>query len=63
MIQIDPGEPSNYFVLAKIYEDAGAYPEAEQTLINAKERQAERSGGLYDAGRLLQPPGAVRQDD
>jgi tetratricopeptide (TPR) repeat protein len=36
MIQMDPGEPSNYFVLAKIYEDAGAYPEAEETLINAR---------------------------
>jgi len=36
MIQLEPAEPSNYFVLAKIYEDAGAYPEAEQTLLNAK---------------------------
>src|SRR6185295_19176053 len=36
MIQADPSEPANYFVLAKIYEDAGAYPEAEQTLLNAK---------------------------
>jgi tetratricopeptide (TPR) repeat protein len=36
MIQLEPSEPSNYFVLAKIYEDAGAYPEAEQTLMNAK---------------------------
>jgi tetratricopeptide (TPR) repeat protein len=36
MIRLDPAEPSNYFVLAKIYEDAGAYPEAEQTLLNAK---------------------------
>ena len=36
MIQMEPSEPSNYFVLAKLYEDAGAYPEAEQTLQNAK---------------------------
>lgn len=36
MIQLEPNEPKNYFVLAKIYEDAGAYPEAEQTLLNAK---------------------------
>jgi tetratricopeptide (TPR) repeat protein len=36
MIQSDPSEPANYFVLAKLYEDAGAYPEAEQTLQNAK---------------------------
>src|SRR6185436_9203834 len=25
MIQMDPNEPTNYFALAKIYEDAGAY--------------------------------------
>jgi tetratricopeptide (TPR) repeat protein len=37
MIQLEPGEPSNYFALAKIYEDAGAYAEAEQMLIKAKE--------------------------
>jgi tetratricopeptide (TPR) repeat protein len=37
MIQVEPNEPSNYFVLAKIYEDAGAYPESEQTLLKAKE--------------------------
>jgi len=37
MIQLEPNEASNYFVLAKIYEDAGAYPEAEQTLLRAKE--------------------------
>lgn len=37
MIQLEPTEPSNYFVLAKIYEDAGAYPESEQMLLKAKE--------------------------
>jgi tetratricopeptide (TPR) repeat protein len=37
MIQLEPSEPSNYFALAKIYEDAGAYAEAEQMLIRAKE--------------------------
>jgi tetratricopeptide (TPR) repeat protein len=36
MIQLEPSEPSNYFVLAKIYEDAGVYDEAEKTLLNAK---------------------------
>jgi tetratricopeptide (TPR) repeat protein len=36
MIRLEPGEPSNYFVLAKIYEDAGVYDEAERTLMNAK---------------------------
>src|SRR6185312_4778176 len=37
MIQLEPGEPANYFALAKIYEDAGAYPEAEQTLLKARD--------------------------
>src|SRR5579864_2468636 len=37
MIQMEPNEPSNYAVLAKIYEDAGAYPEAEQTLLRARD--------------------------
>jgi tetratricopeptide (TPR) repeat protein len=37
MIQMDPNEPANYFYLAKIYEEAGRYEEAEQTLLKAKE--------------------------
>jgi tetratricopeptide (TPR) repeat protein len=36
MIQMDPNEPANYFYLAKIYEDAGRYDDAEQTLLKAK---------------------------
>ncbi len=36
MIRLEPAEPSNYFVLAKLYEDAGVYDEAERTLLNAK---------------------------
>ncbi|MDO8795224.1 MAG: tetratricopeptide repeat protein [Vicinamibacterales bacterium] len=37
MIQLDPGEPENYFALGKIYEDAGAYDNAEEILQKAKE--------------------------
>ena len=37
MIQMEPGEPTNYFQLAKIYEDAGAYEEAEKVYQQAKE--------------------------
>jgi tetratricopeptide (TPR) repeat protein len=37
MIQLEPGEPANYFALAKIYEDAGAYEEAEKVLQMAKQ--------------------------
>jgi tetratricopeptide (TPR) repeat protein len=37
MIQLDPQEPTGYFSLAKVYEDAGEYEKAEQTLLKAKE--------------------------
>ncbi|MGH6915548.1 MAG: tetratricopeptide repeat protein, partial [Geminicoccales bacterium] len=37
MIELDPKDPANYFVLAKIYEDMGNYEEAEATLIKARE--------------------------
>jgi len=37
MIQLEPGDPTNYFALAKIYEDAGAYEEAEKVLQQAKD--------------------------
>ena len=36
MIQMDPNEPANYFYLARIYEEAGRYEDAEQTLLKAK---------------------------
>jgi tetratricopeptide (TPR) repeat protein len=37
MIQLSPNDPGNYFALAKIYEDAGRYEEAEQALLKARE--------------------------
>jgi tetratricopeptide (TPR) repeat protein len=37
MIQMDPSDPQNYFVLAKIYEDANDFAKAEQTLQQAKQ--------------------------
>jgi tetratricopeptide (TPR) repeat protein len=37
MIELDPKEPSNYFVLGKIYEDNGDYERAEQTYMKARE--------------------------
>jgi len=37
MIQMEPNEPTNYFALSKIYEDAGKYEEAEKTLVKARE--------------------------
>jgi tetratricopeptide (TPR) repeat protein len=37
MIQMEPNEPTNYFALSKIYEDAGKYEEAEATLVKARD--------------------------
>ena len=37
MIQLDPGEASNYFMLATIYDNAGVYENEEEVLLKAKE--------------------------
>jgi tetratricopeptide (TPR) repeat protein len=37
MVKLAPNEPGNYFALAKIYEDAGRYEEAEQALMKARD--------------------------
>lgn len=37
MIQLEPTEPTNYFALAKIYEDNGDYERAEATYLKAKD--------------------------
>jgi tetratricopeptide (TPR) repeat protein len=37
MIELEPNEPTNYFALAKIYEDNGDYERAEATYLKAKQ--------------------------
>jgi tetratricopeptide (TPR) repeat protein len=37
MIQLSPGEPTNYFQLAKIYEDSGEYQLAEETYLKGRD--------------------------
>jgi tetratricopeptide (TPR) repeat protein len=37
MIELDAKEHTNYFALARIYQDAGRYDEAEKALVKAKE--------------------------
>jgi len=37
MITLEPNEPTNYFALAKIYEDNGDYEQAEATYLKARE--------------------------
>jgi tetratricopeptide (TPR) repeat protein len=48
MIQMDPGEPTSYFALAKIYEDAGRYEEAEQALLKARDAKPN-DASVYNA--------------
>jgi Flp pilus assembly protein TadD len=43
MIRLEPTEPANYFVLSKMYEDAGNYEVAEQNLLKAKEMKPNDS--------------------
>jgi tetratricopeptide (TPR) repeat protein len=43
MIRLEPTEPTNYFMLAKMYEDAGNYDVAEQQLLKAKEMRPNSS--------------------
>jgi tetratricopeptide (TPR) repeat protein len=44
MVQLDPSDTQNYFVLAQIYEDAGELDQAEAVLIKAKEAQPKEPG-------------------
>jgi tetratricopeptide (TPR) repeat protein len=37
IIQMEPGEPGNYFELARLYEDAGVYDEAEKVYLQARD--------------------------
>ena len=37
IIQLEPSEPANYGALAKLYEDAGRYDDAEKQLLKAQE--------------------------
>jgi tetratricopeptide (TPR) repeat protein len=39
MIQADPADPSNYFRLARLYEDAGVYDEAERIFLAARDNR------------------------
>ena len=39
MIRAEPGDPANYFMLARLYEDAGEYEEAERIFVAAKDNR------------------------
>ena len=45
LIQLDPGEPLNYFQLGKLYEDAGEFEAAEKVYVAAKEAKPTDANG------------------
>src|SRR3954470_20127655 len=45
MIQAEPGEPTAYFQLAKLYEDAGVYDAAEKMYLAGKDAKPAASDG------------------
>ncbi len=62
MIEVDPSEYLNYLELAKIYENAGRYDEAEAQLLKARDVKPKQADNLRRPVGLLQPPGRVRED-
>ncbi|MBI1876573.1 MAG: tetratricopeptide repeat protein [Acidobacteria bacterium] len=44
MIKLEPNETTNYFALARIFEDMGEYEKAEQELVKAREAKPNDSG-------------------
>ncbi len=54
MIESDPSNPDNYFVLSKLYEDSGLFDEAEEVLTQVQDLRADdpvvhmRVAGFYD---------------
>jgi len=52
MIKLDPTEPTNYYVLAKMYEDAGMYEQAEETLQRARQARPNDPGVYMQLARF-----------
>ena len=59
----EPAQLTNWFELAKLQEDRGAIADAERTYKARARGSWTEQGGLHTDGRVLQPPGAIRQDD
>jgi tetratricopeptide (TPR) repeat protein len=57
MIKLDPTDPSNYYVLAKMYEDAGMYDKAEETLVRAKDARPNDPGVYMQLARFYNDMG------
>jgi len=57
MIRIEPTETQNYYVLAKMYEDAGFYDQTEATLLKAKEVKPKDPGVYMQLARFYNDQG------
>jgi tetratricopeptide (TPR) repeat protein len=57
MIQMDATDPSNYFVLSRIYEDAGDYERAEQQLVTARQQKPKDSSVYMNLAGFYQRQG------
>ena len=68
MIQLDPGNPDNYFVLAQLFEESGLFEDAEAIYLEVRDMLAEdptvylQLAGFYNrAGDFDQTIDALRQ--
>ena len=61
MIQLAPNEPTNYFQLAKIYEDSGEYQLAEETYLKGRDAKPNDPTVYLTLAGDLQPPGRLQQ--
>ena len=56
MIQLDPADPDNYFALARLYEEAGLYEDAEIVMVEVRNMRPEdptvylQLAGFYNRG-------------
>jgi tetratricopeptide (TPR) repeat protein len=57
MINLNPRDVSSYFSLSKLYEDAGAFAEAEQMLLYAKDVKPNDSGVYMQLARYYNTQG------
>lgn len=57
MINLDPSDVTNYFALAKLYEDGGRYEDAEKALLMAKEKRPKDPSVFMQLARFYNDQG------
>ena len=58
LIKLDPAEPANYVQLAKLYQDAGVYDEAEKMYVYATQAKPSDTGALMQLAGFYNSMGA-----